>query len=84
MCNLRRLICCIHQFLYVAACTVTTNHTYELFDVVAAQFKHWLAGLFVELRRAEVIGGLGDVVKLMLYQCAEFQIVALLAVIRPG
>jgi hypothetical protein len=63
----------VHQFLHIFAGTVSTYDTNELFDVVAAQFKHWLPGLFVELRRAEIIGGLGDVVKLMLYQRAELR-----------
>jgi hypothetical protein len=48
---------------------------------MAAKFEHRHTGLFVELRRAIVIGSLGDVVKLMLNQCAELEIVALLAVV---
>ena len=67
----------INELLYFFAGTVSTYDTYEFFDVVAAQCKHWLPGLFVELGRAEIIGGLGDVVKLMLYQSAELEVIAL-------
>ena len=81
MSNLRRPVRRIHHFLHVFAGTVTPNHAYELLDVMAAKFEHRHTGLFVELRRAIVVGSLGDVIKLMLYQCAELQIVALLAVV---
>ena len=67
----------INELLYFFAGTVSTYDTSEFFDVVAAQCKHWLPGLFVELRRAEIIGGLGNVLKLMLYQSAELEVTAL-------
>lgn len=81
MSNLRRPVRRIHHFLHVFASAVTPDHSDELLDVMAAKFEHRHSGLFVELRRAIVIGSLGDVVKLMLNQCAELQIVALLAVV---
>ena len=67
----------INELLYFFAGTVSPYDTSEFFDVVAAQCENWLPGLFVELRRAEIIGGLGNVVKLMLYQCAELEVTAL-------
>lgn len=81
MSNLRGPVRRIHHFLHVFAGTVTPYHPNELLDVVAAKFEHRHSGLFVELRRAIVIGGLGYVVKLMLNQGAELQIIALLAVV---
>ena len=47
----------INELLYFFAGTVSTYDTSEFFDVVAAQCEHWLPGLFVELRSAELIGG---------------------------
>lgn len=81
MSNLRRPVSRIDHFLHFFAGTVTPDHFNELFDVVAAKREHRHTGLFVELRRAVVISSLGDVVKLMLNQCAELQVTALLAVV---
>ncbi len=81
MSNLRRPVRRIHHFLHAFAGTVTPDHSDEFLDVMAAKFEHRHPGLFVELRRAEIIGRLGNVVKLMLYQRAELKIVALLAVV---
>lgn len=81
MSNLRRPVRRIHHFLHIFAGAVTPDHSNEFLDVMPAKFEHRHSGLFVELRHTVVIGSLGDVVKLMLYQCAELQIVALLAVV---
>nr|DAO00425.1 MAG TPA: hypothetical protein [Caudoviricetes sp.] len=81
MSNLRRSVRRIHHFLHVFAGAVTPDHANELFDVVSAKCEHRHTGLFVELRRAIVIGSLGYVVKLMLNQRAEFEVTALLAVV---
>ncbi|VAX70895.1 Uncharacterised protein [Enterobacter kobei] len=77
MSHFSRRIGRINELLYFFAGTVSPYDTSEFLDVVAAQCKHWLPGLFVELRRSEIIGGLCDVVKLMLYQCAELKVTAL-------
>ena len=81
MSNLRRPVRRINHFLHVFAGTVTPDHSNEFLDVMAAKLQNRHSCLFVELRRAEFIGSLGDVVKLMLNQCAELQIVALLALV---
>ena len=73
MSNLRWLIRRINHFLHVPARTVTANHAHKLFHVMAAQLQLWLPFLR-ELRRTKFICRLADVIKLVLYQSAEFQI----------
>ncbi len=76
-----RLIGCVHQFLHFSARPVSTYDTNELFNVVAAQCQNRLPGIFVELRRAKLISGLSVMIKLILYQCAEFKVATLRAVV---
>ncbi|HDG7871782.1 TPA: hypothetical protein PCK45_001454 [Klebsiella quasipneumoniae] len=48
---------------------------------MAKKSKSWTPGLAIEFRGSVVIGSQGDVVKLMLNQCIELQIIALLEVV---
>lgn len=73
------VVCSVYQFLHISACAVSANHADKLFDVMTTHAKSWQTTVSVELGSTELINLLGDVVKLMLNQCAEFNIRALKA-----
>jgi hypothetical protein len=70
----------VNKLLHVFARAVTPHYTDKFLDIMAVHAQHRQA-LFVELRRAKLVHLLGDVVKLMLDQRAEFQISTLRAVV---
>jgi len=78
--HLSRTVCSIHQRLNVRARTVATNHADKLFDVVSAKLQLGHA-FFGECWCTVLISRLGDVVQLVLDECAEVSITTGRAVI---